>query len=535
MYWIGTRRSPRNASRCLYRSSIFVSTSSRKRAGSRSRRVWRAKARRTSASSRGEGMPNPARKASPSRIAPATVVSRRLALNFRPRHLNPGLFPEAFGLIVGFQRVEKLVERSIQHRFQLVDRQADTMVRDPILGEIVGADLLATVSRANHPPPLLRQGLLLLAALDVQQARAQHLQGLRFVLVPGFLVLAGDDEAGRQVRHAHGRVGRVDRLTTGTRRAEGVDAQLLGLIDLELDLPSLGKNGHGHGGGMDAAGGLRLRHPLDSVHPRLVLQPAVDPIARDKRDGFLDPADPRRVQRQGLDSPASLLGVAGIHPEDLRGEQAGLVPAGACADLEDDVFLVVGIARGEQAAQFLLNSRELLPRLRLLLAGQRTDLLICVLAGHHARLVAPGFDLPPLPVLPDDRFDVGVTPGQLAVSRRVGEHQGVCHLRGQLLVAALQLLKLLEHRCFLEPWCAYAGTTSGPPPASMASASSSARMATAIWSSEGSCVVIRCSQRPGWTIALHTGFFRRRALSRMTSKDSPAISGTMARRGKIIR
>ena len=49
------------------------------------------------------------------------------------------------------------------------------------------------------------------------------------------------------------------------------------------------------------------------------------------------------------------LGVARVHAEELGGEQARLVAAGAGADLEDDVAVVVRVARQQQELQLLLE------------------------------------------------------------------------------------------------------------------------------------------------------------------------------------
>src|SRR5271167_3353754 len=49
------------------------------------------------------------------------------------------------------------------------------------------------------------------------------------------LVLTGDDDAGRQMGKAHGRVGLVDVLTAGAAGAEGIDSEIDG-IDYDLDL-----------------------------------------------------------------------------------------------------------------------------------------------------------------------------------------------------------------------------------------------------------------------------------------------------------
>ena len=64
---------------------------------------------------------------------------------------------------------------------------------------------------------------------------AQHLHRGVAVAVLRALVLARDDDAGRQVRDADRRIGDVDVLAAGAARAEGVDAEVL-VGDLHLDV-----------------------------------------------------------------------------------------------------------------------------------------------------------------------------------------------------------------------------------------------------------------------------------------------------------
>ena len=65
-----------------------------------------------------------------------------------------------------------------------------------------------------------------------------------------------------------------------------------------------------------------------------------------------------------LDRPAVPLGVAGVHPEQLGREQRRLLAAGAGADLDDDVPVVVRVARQQQDAQRLEQARLVAPRAR---------------------------------------------------------------------------------------------------------------------------------------------------------------------------
>ena len=80
----------------------------------------------------------------------------------------------------------------------------------------------------------------------------------------------------------------------------------------------------------------------------LELEPAVRAVAGDLDDRLLDAADAGLVEREDLGRELVRIGVAEVHPQDLVGEQRGLLAARAGPDLEDDVAVVVGVARQQQ-------------------------------------------------------------------------------------------------------------------------------------------------------------------------------------------
>ena len=89
----------------------------------------------------------------------------------------------------------------------------------------VAADLASPRRR----PSLASRGLHLLVALaffQLDQLRPEHLHRRRLVLGLGALVLALDDDSGRQVGDAHGGIGLVDVLAAGAGGAVGVDPQI---------------------------------------------------------------------------------------------------------------------------------------------------------------------------------------------------------------------------------------------------------------------------------------------------------------------
>ena len=93
---------------------------------------------------------------------------------------------------------------------------------------------------------------------------------------------------------AHGRVSGVDGLAARARRAERVHPDLLG-IDLHLHLVGLRKDRDGDGGGVDAPLLFGGRDALHAVHAAFILKLAVDLLALNHRNHFLEPAHSRKA------------------------------------------------------------------------------------------------------------------------------------------------------------------------------------------------------------------------------------------------
>src|SRR4029450_1789141 len=105
---------------------------------------------------------------------------------------------------------------------------------DPLLLEIVRANLLGAAAALHLVASSGRQLLRLPLTLGLEKTRAENAQRLLLVLELALLVLAGDDEAGGQVSDADGGVGRVDRLAAGAARPVHVDLEVGG-IDVDGD------------------------------------------------------------------------------------------------------------------------------------------------------------------------------------------------------------------------------------------------------------------------------------------------------------
>ena len=95
--------------------------------------------------------------------------------------------------------------------------------------------------------------------------------------------------------------------------------------------------------------------------------------------------------------------VARVHAEKLGGKQRRFVAAGAGADFQDDVLVVVGVARQQQALQFVLDFFAALVELALFVVRQLLDFgvfafhehLLGARAGPFRSLSTRGISRPP--------------------------------------------------------------------------------------------------------------------------------------------
>ena len=310
-------------------------------------------------------------------------------------------------------------------------------------GIVVGPHLLRALPRPDLRAAIRRDLFLLLADRMLVEARAQHAHGALTVLQLRLLVLHRDHDPTRLVRDAHGRIGRVDRLTAWARRTIYVDLQVI-RVDRDLDLLRFRKHRDSRRRRVDPPLRLGLRDALDAVNAGLVLEHAVGAVALDGERHLLEAAGLRRAQTEVLGLEPAALGVARQHPVEVGREQRGLVPARPGADLDDHVLRVVGVALDHREAKLLgdflhLRARgrdELLElpavvRLESVVAGTLEQLLrSCRVAVRLAEALGELVRLAQLPILAR----------QLRVARAVRDRLGVGELLTELAVALLDLI-----------------------------------------------------------------------------------------------
>src|SRR5258708_5534995 len=140
-----------------------------------SRLRWRAWDSRTSAVRRGTGT-----AASSSRRVPwssaSCTVSTAIALG------GFALVSEPAGLVIRGESADDCVQSSFHYLIKLVQSEADAMVGDAVLGEVVGADLFAAVAAAHHAASFGADLFALLFQLQLIEPRPQHALGFGPVL-----------------------------------------------------------------------------------------------------------------------------------------------------------------------------------------------------------------------------------------------------------------------------------------------------------------------------------------------------------------
>src|SRR5215212_8999885 len=300
---------------------------------------------RTSADATGSGTPARSSFAAARRAASRALASPAPARNVLARG-SCRFGGELVCPLLGGEGLRELLEVAAEGGLEVVGGDADTVVGDASLREVVRTDLRRAVAGADLR---LTEGAFLLgpfAHLALQEPGLEDPHGLLLVLELALLVLAGHDQARWSVGDPDRRVRGVHTLAAWTAGAVHVDLEV-SRVDLDLHVLGLGQDGHRRRRGVYAALALGLRHPLDPVRAPLVLEDRVGAVAAYLHGHLLETTDLGRARREGAMLEAEAVGVAGVHVVDLAREERRLVAAGPGPDLDDDVLVVVRVAVDE--------------------------------------------------------------------------------------------------------------------------------------------------------------------------------------------
>ncbi len=125
--------------------------------------------------------------------------------------------------------------------------------------------------------------------------------------------------------------------------------------------------------------GRTVRAALDAVSAAFEFQAGIGAAALYDAADLFDAAELCFAEIGHGHAPALPVGVHGIHAVKAVGEEGGFLAAHAAADLEDDVFFVVGIGGEQQGLQPQLRLRQGGFSLRELFAGKLAQLFIVLL------------------------------------------------------------------------------------------------------------------------------------------------------------
>ncbi len=186
-------------------------------------------------------------------------------------------------------------------------------------------------------------------------------------------------------------------------------------------------------------------HPLHSMHPRFVFHRGVNRLAREGNGHILHPSHGARAEVDNLGFPAAFLGIAQVHLQDLGRKQTGFVAARPCANLEDDVLLVIWVFRDQQNLELLLElvptffePGQLLPSqsLQLRPVGPGEQLLDVSQVRNHLLIVSEGID---------QLLQRGALPGNFLELGGVRQYLRIRKVRGEAIEAARHLFQFFNH------------------------------------------------------------------------------------------
>ena len=106
---------------------------------------------------------------------------------------------------------------------------------------------------------------------------------------------------------------------------------------------------------MDSSAGLGFRHTLYAVRAALVLHPGVRACSVDQKCCVFKAADSVFIGAGQLCFPAAALCVFDVHTADFCGKECRLVSTGTCAELHDNVLVIVRVFRQKQDFELLLQ------------------------------------------------------------------------------------------------------------------------------------------------------------------------------------
>src|SRR5579859_3748193 len=185
------------------------------------------------------------------------------------------LLLQTLGFVVAHQGVDQRTELSFHDVRQLVESQADAVIRHAVLRKIVGADFFGAVAGSDLAAALRANGGLLLLEFLFVEASTQNAHSLRAILDLRFFVLLRNNQATGNVCDTHRGISGVHGLPAGAGRTKGIDPQIL-RFDFDIDVVRFGEDSYSRSRSVNAALRFRSGHALHAMNPAFVFQLGID-------------------------------------------------------------------------------------------------------------------------------------------------------------------------------------------------------------------------------------------------------------------
>ena len=89
-------------------------------------------------------------------------------------------------------------------------------------------------------------------------------------------------------------------------------------------------------------------HTLHAMHAGFVFEDAVNAVAGNRHHHLFVSTDCTGAFGGNSDGPSMAFAEFQVHFGEVAGEESGFVAAGACTDFEDDILVVLRVARQEE-------------------------------------------------------------------------------------------------------------------------------------------------------------------------------------------
>ena len=182
------------------------------------------------------------------------------------------------------------------------------------------------------------------------------------------------------------------------------------------------------------------------MHPAFILQLGINFGPLNGGDNFFHSANGGSRAFQHFHFPILRFRVARVHAEKFARKKRSFVSAGAGANFDDDVLVVVGIPGQQQEFQLALDNRAARFELVLLVVGHLLHFRVVRFDQQLLGALQAFLNFLPLAIFGNHLGHFRVRFRELLEARRVIVHFGRRELLGQFFVARFDVIELFKKR-----------------------------------------------------------------------------------------